>query len=168
MFNLSAEWGDRATPSDGKFSFSIQYPPTLAPTRVLSTLKACVSKIDKELKQRDETCGAHIATNFVSMPFEADMTSLFIRQIMSLTHTPRYKVSFVTEAGVYSHAGIPTLVIGPGSPLQAHTADEFVEKSQLHKLCGLLWDIHDNILTQPANLLQPFLPHHDPFKTPSL
>ena len=41
------------------------------------------------------------------------------------------KVAFGTEAGLFAEAGIPTVVVGPGSIEQAHKADEFVAKSEL-------------------------------------
>ena len=40
-------------------------------------------------------------------------------------------VSYATEGGLYQEAGIPTIVCGPGSIEQAHTADEYVERTQL-------------------------------------
>lgn len=40
-------------------------------------------------------------------------------------------VSYATEAGVFQHYGLPTLICGPGSIDQAHKPDEFVELSQL-------------------------------------
>jgi acetylornithine deacetylase len=36
------------------------------------------------------------------------------------------KVAFGTEAGLFALAGIPTVVIGPGSIDQAHKADEYI------------------------------------------
>jgi acetylornithine deacetylase len=45
------------------------------------------------------------------------------------------KVAYGTEAGLYHNAGVPTVVIGPGSIDQAHKADEFVAVSELEK-CG--------------------------------
>ena len=36
------------------------------------------------------------------------------------------KVAYGTEAGLFAQAGIPTVVIGPGSIEQAHKADEFI------------------------------------------
>ena len=41
------------------------------------------------------------------------------------------KVAFGTEGGLFSDAGIPTVVIGPGSIEQAHKPDEFVDLAQL-------------------------------------
>jgi acetylornithine deacetylase len=47
-------------------------------------------------------------------------------------------VSFGTEAGKYNQAGIPALIWGPGSIAQAHTNNEYIEKSQLSDCCTLL------------------------------
>ncbi|KAA2238351.1 acetylornithine deacetylase [Salinarimonas soli] len=42
------------------------------------------------------------------------------------------KVAYGTEAGLFSEiAGIPTVIIGPGSIEQAHKADEWIETAQL-------------------------------------
>jgi acetylornithine deacetylase len=43
------------------------------------------------------------------------------------THT----VSFGTEAGLFSEAAIPTVVCGPGSIVQAHKPNEFIELEQV-------------------------------------
>lgn len=49
------------------------------------------------------------------------------------------KVSFGTEAGLFvSIAGVPTVVVGPGSIEQAHKADEFVQVSELHNCAGFI------------------------------
>jgi acetylornithine deacetylase len=49
------------------------------------------------------------------------------------------KVAYGTEAGLFHDAGVPTVVVGPGSIDQAHKADEFVEVSELDK-CGAFLD----------------------------
>jgi acetylornithine deacetylase len=43
-------------------------------------------------------------------------------------------VDFWTEASLFSRAGYTAFVYGPGDITQAHTADEFVELSQLQKM----------------------------------
>jgi len=40
-------------------------------------------------------------------------------------------VAFGTEAGIFKKSGIPTVVCGPGSILQAHQPDEYVSLEQL-------------------------------------
>jgi acetylornithine deacetylase len=49
------------------------------------------------------------------------------------------KVAYGTEAGLFALAGIPTVVIGPGSIEQAHKADESIAISQL-EACGAFLD----------------------------
>jgi acetylornithine deacetylase len=41
------------------------------------------------------------------------------------------KVAYVTEAGLFAQAGIPTIVCGPGYIEQVHRANEYVELEQL-------------------------------------
>ncbi|WP_404291133.1 acetylornithine deacetylase [Glutamicibacter arilaitensis] len=41
------------------------------------------------------------------------------------------KVTYGTEAGLFSAAGIPTVVCGPGDIAQAHAPDEFIELQQI-------------------------------------
>ncbi|GAA4362570.1 acetylornithine deacetylase [Kangiella marina] len=50
-------------------------------------------------------------------------------------------VSFWTEAALFSAAGYPSLVFGPGSIEQAHTANEWVLKSDLEKVMKQYWRI---------------------------
>jgi len=42
-------------------------------------------------------------------------------------------VDFWTEASLFSEAGLPALVLGPGEIAQAHAADEWVALAQLQK-----------------------------------
>jgi acetylornithine deacetylase len=49
------------------------------------------------------------------------------------------KVAYGTEAGLFALAGIPTVVIGPGSIEQAHKADEYIATSELDA-CGSFID----------------------------
>jgi acetylornithine deacetylase len=46
-------------------------------------------------------------------------------------------VDFWTEASVFSAAGLPALVLGPGDIAQAHVSDEWVELEQLETACEL-------------------------------
>lgn len=50
----------------------------------------------------------------------------------------QHGVPFGTNGSAYSPTGVPTVVFGPGSIAQAHTADEYVEIAQLEKAVGIL------------------------------
>ena len=49
------------------------------------------------------------------------------------------KVAYGTEGGLFSEAGVPTIVCGPGNIDQAHKADEFIAVTELEK-CGKFLD----------------------------
>ena len=58
-------------------------------------------------------------------------------------------VPYGTDAPAFAGAGIPTVVFGPGSIAQAHTADEWIAIEQLHGATEILyrfasqaWDAH--------------------------
>lgn len=56
----------------------------------------------------------------------------FVANVMNALGTDEQRfASFGTEAGLYAQAGIPTVVLGPGSISQAHKPDEFVALDQL-------------------------------------
>jgi acetylornithine deacetylase len=46
--------------------------------------------------------------------------------------------AFGTDAGIFAAAGIPSVVLGPGSVAQAHTADEWVLASQVERMTEVL------------------------------
>lgn len=50
-------------------------------------------------------------------------------------------VAFATDAGPLSLAGLPSVVMGPGSIAQAHTADEYVPLSQLETMRDFFVDL---------------------------
>src|SRR5258706_5317382 len=55
------------------------------------------------------------------------------------------KVAYGTEAGLFSQAGIPTVICGPGSIDDAHKADESVELSQLAECDRFLRRVLDTL-----------------------
>jgi len=46
-------------------------------------------------------------------------------------------VAFGTDAGLFANAGIPSLVLGPGSIHQAHTEAEYVDVDQLELMVAV-------------------------------
>ena len=53
-------------------------------------------------------------------------------------------VDFWTEASLFSAAGLPALVLGPGDIAQAHVANEWVSISQLERACRLYAQVVKN------------------------
>jgi acetylornithine deacetylase len=52
-------------------------------------------------------------------------------------------VSYGTEGGVFQHAGLSTVICGPGSIDQAHQPDEFIEAAQVDLCADLLRRLAD-------------------------
>jgi acetylornithine deacetylase len=53
-------------------------------------------------------------------------------------------VDFWTEASLFSAAGLPALVLGPGDIAQAHAVDEWVALEQLGKAQALYEKVIEN------------------------
>jgi acetylornithine deacetylase len=53
----------------------------------------------------------------------------------------RTAARYGTNAGVYAAAGVPSIVFGPGSIAQAHTADEWIDIGQLTAATDILVDV---------------------------
>ncbi len=94
---------------------------TYALNEVLPRLKRIAPEADIETKVRAHV-PALVAVN--GCPAEA-----LAKQLTGRNHAEA--VSYGTEAGLFQEAGIPSVVCGPGSILQAHKPNEFIEISQV-------------------------------------
>jgi acetylornithine deacetylase len=55
------------------------------------------------------------------------------------------RASYMTEAGLFGRAGIPTVICGPGDIAQAHKPDEFIEQAQLARCETFLLRLAESI-----------------------
>ena len=92
-------------------------------------MKAVAPEAGFDFQDRSEFAGLDTAEN-------AEITLLAKQLSGRNSHS---KVAYGTEGGLFSQAGIPTVVIGPGSIDQAHKADEFIKVTELEK-CGAFLD----------------------------
>ena len=75
----------------------------------------------------------HLAVGGMEVPLESPVVRLLSGAIGSAGGPPGVETAqYATDAGVYNGAGIPTVVFGPGDIAQAHTADEWIDCSELH------------------------------------
>ncbi len=63
------------------------------------------------------------------MPEKESAAESLVRALTGANQS--YAVAYGTEAGAFQHAGVPTVVCGPGDIAQAHKPDEFIALSQL-------------------------------------
>ncbi|MFW5966477.1 MAG: acetylornithine deacetylase [Persicimonas sp.] len=75
-------------------------------------------------------------TGFVGPTLPADGDAEPARRVAArLGLEPGEAVDFWTEAALFSEAGFPAIVYGPGEIAQAHTAGEWVALDQLDRVC---------------------------------
>ena len=78
----------------------------------------------------------------LSTPLDAEVTQL----CAALTgENMTTKVAFGTEGGLFSAAGIPTIICGPGSIDQAHKPDEFIALDQIARCEAFLKRLIDRV-----------------------
>jgi len=77
-------------------------------------------------------------------PFGAGAGQEVVSLAMKLAgQNDTHAVSYATEAGLFQDAGAPAVVCGPGNIAQAHTANEWIETSELQKCLGFLKRLAD-------------------------
>ena len=77
-------------------------------------------------------------------PFNADTSSEVVPLVLRLLgQNETHAVSYATEAGLFQDAGVPAVVCGPGSIAEAHTANEWIAASELHKCQAFLTRLAD-------------------------
>ncbi|MDX1951797.1 MAG: M20/M25/M40 family metallo-hydrolase [Verrucomicrobiota bacterium] len=73
------------------------------------------------------------------LPMETDPNLPLVRQFFSLAGQEKpLGVDFFCDASILAASGIASIVFGPGSIAQAHTADEFIELTSLENGTDLL------------------------------
>ena len=82
----------------------------------------------------------------------ADRLASVIREVTG--KADRIGVPFGTDAAVISAAGVPTVVFGPGSIDQAHTADEWIALDQLPQASEILYRMMRTGLNAPFTSLK--------------
>lgn len=90
--------------------------------------------IEPRMKDIDPRAGFQFRINAQVAAFDIAHDHPAVAAVQALSGAnDTAKVSFATEAGIFHHHGIPTVVCGPGSIDQAHKPDEFVTRAQLRQ-----------------------------------
>ncbi|MBR0872878.1 acetylornithine deacetylase [Bradyrhizobium tropiciagri] len=98
------------------------------------------AEIEPRMRARHSECGIDFEEilDYPALDTAADNPVVTLAKQLA-GRNDHAKVAFGTEAGLFdSMAGVPSVVIGPGSIAQAHTPDEFVEMSQLMACAGFV------------------------------
>lgn len=100
---------------------------------------AWVAEVDASIKARAPEGGAHMVRRSLSpaMAPETQGAAEALARALTGDNTTR-AVAYATEGGIFQGGGLSTVICGPGSILQAHQADEFIEVSQLAAGCEFM------------------------------
>ena len=120
-------------PKDCEFDFEFRPLPGEDVDALIGELRDfAATKLVPEMRAVQPHTGIDIddvsAAPALSTPVDAEVTQL----VATLSgENATTKVAFGTEGGLFSAAGIPTVICGPGSIDQAHKPDEYVELAQI-------------------------------------
>ena len=107
----------------------------LAETRLLPEMRAVRPDTGITIEERS-------AAPALSTPDDAEVTQL-VAALSGANVT--VKVPFGTEGGLFSAAGIPSIICGPGSIDQAHKPDEFIALDQVARCEAFLQRLIDRV-----------------------
>lgn len=128
------------TAQDCEFIFEIRALPGVDANVILADIQRyCDTELLPAMLAIHPECSISIEPVVNSPGLDETTNRNLAQAIMPLCNclTPG-RVSFGTEAGFMTQAGVPTVVCGPGSILVAHQPDEYVEVEQLGKCMSFL------------------------------
>ncbi len=104
-----------------------------------SRVAAWVAEVDASIKARAPEGGARMVRRSLSpaMAPETQGAAEALARALTGDNTTR-AVAYATEGGIFQGGGLSTVICGPGSILQAHQPDEFIEISQLAAGCEFM------------------------------
>ena len=123
---------DNVVPRDAEFRYEFRDLPTADARALQAQVVAYARSLEPRMQQVAPETGFRFETICEVPSFlgsEQDAVTQLAMQLAGERRTTN--VAFGTEAGLFKQAGIPTVVCGPGSIVQAHQPDEYVSLDQL-------------------------------------
>lgn len=132
-------------PQDTWFGWEIRALPGCDPAAIEKRLRDfaeqyCLPEMRAVAADADITITlANEVPAFAADP-DSEVVSLALRAAGA---NDTFAVSYATEASLFHRAGAPTVIIGPGDIAQAHTANEWIELSELDSCMRFLRRLAD-------------------------
>jgi acetylornithine deacetylase len=115
------------------FVFDLRCVPGREPEAVLEPFWKAVERVGARIERAGEGAGVRVQ-RLASIPplrQEADGAAESLSAILTDVAELPAAVPYSAEAGQFQQAGMSTVICGPGSIVQAHRADEYIEMSQI-------------------------------------
>lgn len=134
-------------PAECEFDFEVRALPGFDANQVAQRLRSYAEaellpkmravKADTDISMRSLSAYPGLATS-------SDSEAARLLALLSGS-TEFGTVAFGTEGGLFEHAGIPTVVCGPGSMDQGHKPDEYITSEQLRECDAMLLRLADHL-----------------------
>jgi acetylornithine deacetylase len=136
-------------PNRCEFSLEVRNIPEVDPEQIIEEIRQYAFKnLEPRMKDIDPKSGFEFKYTAGVHSFDIANDNPMVDLVLSLSGAnSTEKVSFATEAGIFAHQGIPTVVCGPGSIAQAHKPNEFIAKEQLVKCENFMDRLVDKLRT---------------------
>ncbi|MGF6478782.1 acetylornithine deacetylase [Paraburkholderia sp. JPY419] len=122
-------------PAECEFDFEVRGVPGFDPNRVVDRLQSyAATELLPKMRavQPDTDVRVQMLNTYPGLATSPDSNAA--RLLAMLSGSKEYEtVAFGTEGGLFTQAGIPTVVCGPGSMDQGHKPDEFITIEQLNR-----------------------------------
>jgi acetylornithine deacetylase len=123
---------DNVVPRDAEFRYEFRDLPTADAHAMQAQVVAHARSLEPAMQRVAPDAGFRFETICEIPSFLGSEQDAVTRLAQRLSGEQRTTlVAFGTEAGLFKNAGIPTVVCGPGSIVQAHQPDEYVSLEQL-------------------------------------
>jgi acetylornithine deacetylase len=123
---------DNVVPRDAEFRYEFRDLPTADAAAMQAEVVAHARSLEPGMKKVAPEAGFRFETICEIPSFLGSTGDSVTRLAQRLAGTQDTTlVAFGTEAGIFKQSGIPTVVCGPGSIVQAHQPDEYVSLEQL-------------------------------------
>lgn len=116
-----------------RFVFDLRCLPGRPAEAVLAPFRDAVAKVDAALAPLGGGAGV-VVRSLADVPWLAEQPGNDAEVLAAWllgSNRPGRAVSYGAEAGQFQHGGFPTVICGPGSIVQAHREDEYIERDQI-------------------------------------
>jgi acetylornithine deacetylase len=121
------------------FVFDIRFEAGDDPRRYEDELRDLVDATDASIKARAPEGGAILVRRSLSPAMSPEVNGAAEALARALTGDNTLRaVAYATEGGIFQIGGLSTVICGPGSILQAHQPDEYIEVEQMEACVAFL------------------------------
>jgi len=138
-------------PNQCELTVDLRTMPGTSFEALYAEIRGFVAQLDEQMKRESPETGCEVEFLAGVPAFVVHDTAPIVAFARRLARTQGSgKVTFGTEAGLFTEAGIPTVIIGPGSIDDAHRPDEFVSLEQLAACDTFMQRLVESRLQLPA------------------